>query len=298
MIITRFVFITLLFISITSCSDKFNEEKEIRTNCKQGASLKKVLIVGWDGVRTDALLAAETPNLDSLLKNSIYTFNCDRGPFTVSVPGWSSLLHGVWPDKHNLRENSFRKNRFDEFPDIVKILKGQRPELSAVVLSNWDDFLRITSNEDYAQRYDNDWQVTNAANALIGDCSSDIFVLHYDFPDYIGHSIGFSPTSIEYLNSIEITDYYLGEILENVYWRESNLNEEWLVVVTTDHGGEGTGHGGQDDLPQTRNVWAVLRFPNQSQIEIPSFKIVDVLPTILKWFGVNPNSNLDGTSLN
>jgi predicted AlkP superfamily pyrophosphatase or phosphodiesterase len=77
-----------------------------------------VIFIGWDGVRSDALQLANTPNLDSLIGHSIHSFHVDRGPHTVSTPGWSTILHGVWPEKHGLTENSFRKNRYETYPDI------------------------------------------------------------------------------------------------------------------------------------------------------------------------------------
>lgn len=294
--LTGFVFLLLV---ISSCTDKFDAEEEIRTNCKPSSEpVKKILFIGWDGVRSDALQAAETPNLDLLIASSFYTYNCDRGPHTVSVPGWSSILHGVWPEKHNLFKNTFKKNKYEEFPDIISIAKQLKPNLNAISLTSWDDFLRITENEDYAQRYENDKQVTDASIQLLSTCTPDMMFLHFDYPDHVGHNIGFSNNGIEYLSAIEISDFYLGQIMTQIYLRENLYGEKWMVVLTTDHGGEGTGHGGQDDLPQTRKVWAVIRTPNQEMIELQQFKSVDLLPTMLKWLGIENVLNLDGTALN
>ena len=192
----------ILFSWFFSC-DRFDPNKEICTNCKKGSEpIRKVLFIGWDGVRTDALLNSNTPNFDTLAQSAILSFQCDRGEYTVSVPGWSTILHGVWPSKHNLTENSFRMNKYDDYPDIISMAKRFKPNLSATVLSNWDDFLRITSQEDYAQRYDNDQQVTSAAIQLLNDCTPDMMFLHLDYPDYIGHRLGFSSNGIEYMTSI------------------------------------------------------------------------------------------------
>lgn len=288
---------TILLIGF-SC-DRFNPDKEIVTTCKPGSEpSRKVLFIGWDGVRSDALQNASTPHLDTLIQSAIVSFNCDRGEHTVSVPGWSTILHGVWPSKHNLKENSFRKNKYDEYPDIITIAKKIKPNLSATVLTNWDDFLRITTNEDYAQRYDNDEKVTEAAIQLLNDCTPDLMILHLDYPDYIGHRMGFSSSGMEYKGSIEVSDYYLGRIMEKIYARELAYNEEWMVVLTTDHGGEGTGHGDQDDLNQTRKVWSVIRTPGGANIELTQMNSVDLMPTMLKWLGITGIPNLDGVSLN
>ena len=80
--------------------------------------------------------------------------------------------------------------------------------------------------------------------------------------------------------------------------REQDFNEQWMVVLTTDHGGEGTGHGGQDDLLQTRYVWQVVRTPLFSTSNQAQGKVVDLLPTMMKWMGCEISGlDLDGTAL-
>ena len=67
-----FVFFFSLLV-LNGCGDKFQPKKEIKTDCTLGSEpIRKVLFVGWDGVRTDALLAANTPCIDSLLPHSYY----------------------------------------------------------------------------------------------------------------------------------------------------------------------------------------------------------------------------------
>jgi arylsulfatase A-like enzyme len=71
-----------------------------------------------------------------------------------------------------------------------------------------------------------------------------------------------------------------------------------MVVLTTDHGGLGTGHGGQDNIDETRYVWYVVRTPSFSCTSIYEGKTVDLLPTMMKWLGVSSsNFNLDGNAL-
>lgn len=294
-----FVFLLFCSLILPGCIDKFKPKREIKTTCPVGIEpVRKVLFIGWDGVRTDALLAANTPHIDSLLQNSLYSFNVDRGPYTVSTPGWSTILHGVWPEKHGLTENSFRKNRYDTYPDIFTLMRRTKPELGLASLSNWDAFLQITSEETYAQRFDTDPEMTQEAISLIQQCTPDVMLLHFDYPDDTGHEFGFNPSSPEYLSSIEITDHYLGEIMSHIYQREAQFNEEWMVVLTTDHGGNGTGHGGQDNLNETRYVWYVVRSPSFTNSLINNGESVDLLPTMMKWLGASTNGmSLDGTAI-
>lgn len=59
--------------------------------------IKTVLVIGMDGVRTDALLAADTPHFDKLIDAGAFANNTQilsdhyRKSNTVSGPGWSSF---------------------------------------------------------------------------------------------------------------------------------------------------------------------------------------------------------------
>jgi arylsulfatase A-like enzyme len=86
--------------------------------------------------------------------------------------------------------------------------------------------------------------------------------------------------------------------MSHIYQREAQFNEEWMVVLTTDHGGNGTGHGGQDNLNETRYVWYVVRSPSFTNSLINNGESVDLLPTMMKWLEVSTNGmSLDGTAI-
>ena len=59
---------------------------------------KKVLIIGVDGCRPDAMEVAATPNIDNLISNGLFRPDALNDDITYSGPGWSSILCGVWSD--------------------------------------------------------------------------------------------------------------------------------------------------------------------------------------------------------
>lgn len=62
---------------------------------------RKVLFIGIDGCRPDAIEKADTPNIDRLVANGVMSTNTsilgprDCGNETISGPGWSSIFTGV-----------------------------------------------------------------------------------------------------------------------------------------------------------------------------------------------------------
>ena len=86
---------------------------------------KKILFIGLDGCRADALNVANTPNMDELIENGLFIDNalCSiNGQPTVSGPGWSSMITGVWYDKHGVSDNSFSGSNFNQYPPFNILL--------------------------------------------------------------------------------------------------------------------------------------------------------------------------------
>ena len=94
---------------------------------------RKVLFIGLDGCRSDALNVANTPNIDSLIENGLIIENAlssINGQATYSGPGWSSMITGVWYDKHGVSDNSFVGSNFNQYPPFNILLE-----------ENGDDFI-------------------------------------------------------------------------------------------------------------------------------------------------------------
>ena len=107
-------------------------------NACDGPTLrKKVLIIGIDGVRSDILARASTPNIDRLAAAGLYSGNAQTRMPTVSGPGWSSMLIGVWSDKHGVLGNDFSDNRYGEYPDVLSRLEMVAPSTNTLAVVDW-----------------------------------------------------------------------------------------------------------------------------------------------------------------
>ena len=104
---------------------------------------RHVLLIGVDGCRPDALQAAKTPHLDKLAAGGVVSLNTSiLGPRpttsdTISGPGWSSILTGVWSDKHGVLDNSFKGSNYDDFPHFFARIKEVHPEAVTGSFSDW-----------------------------------------------------------------------------------------------------------------------------------------------------------------
>lgn len=258
----------------------------------------KALLIGIDGCRPDALQAAQTPNIDKLIGGGAYSFDAQTCALTKSGPSWASVLTGVWPDKHGVVNNSMVGERFDQYPHFFKRLRDIRPDSYTASIVHWEPIhSKIVSGADQSMAYPADEEVADAAVRVVADTKLDVLFLHFDEVDGAGHRHGYSSIVQEYIEAIERTDGYVGDVVDALTNRPSYGHEDWLVVLTTDHGGSATKspedkkyrHG--DDVPEHRTVFLIVSGHSSmtGQIE-PAPVSVDIPPTILAHLGVEADS--------
>ncbi|EJL75093.1 alkaline phosphatase family protein [Chryseobacterium populi] len=225
------------------------------------AQTKKVLFIGVDGCRTDVMMSSNTPNIHALANQSIYSLDGLCAAPTWSGNGWSTMLTGVWHTKHNVQDNNFTNPNYASYPDFLTRAETYNPNLKTISLAHWAPVNdKIVQNADVQTNLSTDLAVKNAAvNALQND-NPDILFVDFDDVDHAGHSYGFSSGVPQYVSSIQTTDTYIGEIVNAMKNRPTYQNEDWLVVVTTDHGAVDNGHGG-GNLSE-RNIFTIYSNPN------------------------------------
>ncbi|MBQ2045300.1 MAG: alkaline phosphatase family protein, partial [Bacteroidaceae bacterium] len=103
------------------------------------------------------------------------------------------------------------------------------------------------------------------------------------YTDDAYHLFGDGTFSDKYVHK---TDSVIAKLWEAVKYREQNHNEEWMVIILTDHGRDemGYGHGGQSD--RARAIWMSTNIKEvNGQFAEPYLSHADVNPTICKFMG-------------
>jgi hypothetical protein len=206
---------------------------------------RKVLIIGIDGVRGDVAESSALRNgsaFGRIQEEGAWSFNSKVGPISISGPSWSSMLTGVWCDRHGVVGNSFEGSRHDEVPNVFEFIEAGNPELRTAAVVYWkkiDEIILADGSADIQERYDNDSAVRDRAIELLAtDAELDFLFLNLDSPDAAGHGFGFSPDAPEYVAVVEAADDMAAAILAALDARNTS-GEEWLVIITSDHGGGG-----------------------------------------------------------
>jgi predicted AlkP superfamily pyrophosphatase or phosphodiesterase len=292
---------------------------------KEGAfEGRRVLLIGIDGCRSDALKKAvdggRAPNLAGLIKAGTVTWTAYTGgepggellQDTVSGPGWTTILTGVWRDRHGVADNLFRLNRIAQNPHLFRRLKDANPKAWVGSLCDWPeihnyivgasqrgpkdfmDFLATgipdpaRKGTDYAEK---DAALTAHAVGKLRDLNPDALFMYFGNVDEMGHGAAhkdgrFSPDNEHYLGAIAAVDKHVGELLVAIRARPRFVEENWLVLAMTDHGGTGTSHGKQS--PEERTIWMIA-----SGGDAPRGKVIEgatpqtaIAPTVFRHLGL------------
>lgn len=269
----------------------------------------KVLLIGIDGVRPDVLARVFTPNIDALIAAGAFSDQAQTGLPTVSGPSWSSMLTGVWSEKHGVIDNTFVGKNYEAYPDFLTRIETVAPELHTFAVADWNPLVSeadggplISPAVDEVVTLDGyifgwaeaDSMSTNIAIDRLGRSGVDALFVYLGDPDETSHQNG--SIGIEYEHAIERADRNVGRLIEAVRARPSYDAERWLVLMSTDHGRTTDGgHGGES--PEERTIFFLASGSDAVVGPIAEApEIVDIAVTALAHLGIeaDPSWALDG----
>lgn len=233
-----------------------------------GKTEKKVVVIGYDGGRADALTM-----IDNEAKGGISYLLATGGTAeiaycggvnypaintqdTSTAPGWCSILTGQWADVHGITGNGIEKTN-DTLTLLTTAVESGDIDSSAFYVS-WNGHFggedtTYIQEKNYIEEkglnvtfLDADDDAGTKTNTLAdinsSDCSDFIFAI-LEHPDHTGHDTGFSINNPDYQKAFADAEADSREIIDAVESRPTYATEDWLIIITSDHGGYNVGHG-------------------------------------------------------
>lgn len=266
----------------------------------------KALLIGIDGVTIRRLEDMDVPTLKGLRESAAFArsqvYPGDGPTRTSSGPGWSTIVTGTWPVRHGVHDNEFEAHRLADHPDMLTAVKRARPDLTTFCYACWPPITEIiVGSGDHVggATVDTDWAAADvrnidAATELLASGDPDLGFLYFGAVDKAGHEFG--AAAPEYRSAIETVDGQVQGVLKAIESRPSYAAEDWLIVITTDHGHrpEG-GHGEFSD--DERTVFVLISGAAVDETREQPIQLVDIAPTMLTHLGIEPGQDLDGRAL-
>ena len=224
-----------------------------------------------------------------------------------------TIITGTWGSKHNVYDNNVSYPNYN-YKNIFRLLKEQQSEKTIGIFSTWannrlkliGERLSTAGNIEFDYKFDGyeldtqtyphdllfdyirqiDQRVVDETVKCFEKNAPDLSWVYLDNTDEVGHLFGDSPQLYE---SVSNLDRHIGRIYDVIERRIRYYKEDWLIMMTTDHGRDpitGKNHGGQSE--RERTTWILTNY-NQTNRYFQDFlpAAVDILPTIARFLDLN-----------
>lgn len=290
--------------------------------CGRDTEQPNVLLISIDTCRADRLSCygyarSTTPTLDALARQGIRFTNA-RSPVPLTLPAHSSMLTGLMPPAHGVRDNQGYRLP-GRCATLAGVLRAAGYTTGAVVASfvldsvtgldrgfdsYHDRFGAEVAGENISQRRGD--EVTRLALQWLDRARDDRFFL---FLHYFDPHAQYAPpepfasafSDDPYTGEIAFVDHCIGQVLGHL--RTRGLFEQTLIIVTADHGEMLGEHGefshGYFIYRSALHVPLIVKLPGQVAGRVVSspVSIADIPATVLDCTGLGMGPGMGGTSL-
>ncbi|MBR4234690.1 MAG: alkaline phosphatase family protein [Clostridia bacterium] len=252
--------------------------------------MNKAVLVLVDGMRPDGMLESKNPFVSELLAHSAHSMSARTVMPSVTLPCHMSLFHSVEPSRHGITTNTY-------IPQ-VRPIKGLCENLRAhgktcAFFYNWEElkdlsrpdslmYANFVSGHIFGYEAANR-MVTDASISFIGEYKPDFTFVYMGWTDAAGHDFGWMGP--EYLHSVD-------ESLKCVKKIAESLPEDYLLILTADHGGHARSHG--SDIPEDMTIPLIMYNPALESTELENASILDIAPTTANLLGSTPDPEWEG----
>ena len=234
-----------------------------------GKTEKKCIVIGYDGCRDDVftyLNTHKTSGVNDILdmNGHAYISYCggvnypeENTQDTSTAPGWCSILTGVWADVHGITGNDINKS--NDYLTLLTTLVESKTIDSSKFCVSWKghfsndnstyilekDYIEKNSiNSEFLCASGDNGTYKNVMSDISADSCSDFMFCIFEHNDHTGHSTGFASDSVGYQKAFAQNDKFADDIISAIKSRVTYETEDWLFIITSDHGGIKTSHGG------------------------------------------------------
>ena len=277
----------------------------------------KVVVIIIDGVPTDVVTRLQVPSIFDIASEGAFGLSYVGGEVgsysqtpTISAVGYQTMLTGTWANKHNVWGNDNLSPAYN-YKSMFQIAKEQPEPLTTALFSSWTDNRTVLLGEgkpetgnlriDYVcdgydldherfpnkeydlQVFDYDEEASTRAAECIRENAPDLSWVYLWYTDDAGHIAG----NGEYLDEYTLkAGEQIDRVWQAVKYRQENFGEDWMIIVTTDHGRtlDGHGHGGQS--ARERGSWIAVNQSVGERFLNGGAAMVDINPTVCRFLGL------------
>ncbi|MCH9682799.1 MAG: alkaline phosphatase family protein, partial [Deltaproteobacteria bacterium] len=240
--------------------------------------IRHVIVLGIDGLGGDWLAPIDTPALDALRAEGVWTPQMQNVLPTSSSTNWMSMIDGTTPQQHGVLSNGWQPGDSNPPPTMFAALRQQRPDATIGIFHDWADFDRLVEPgiADHVEHPGDEQETMTAAIAWMQREQPTLLFIHLDHVDHAGHLSTWG--SAPYVAAVEDADTLTGQLRTAV--EDAGMWPYTAVIVSSDHGGTAFSHG--SDTAAERTIPFILRAPQSTPGLLErDVRIWDIAATVL-----------------
>jgi hypothetical protein len=205
------------------------------------ASVERVIVISYDGLRPDAIEQAPMPNLMTLMQGGAYApLSARTIDYPATSPSHASMLSGLCMEDHGVIYNKyFMYMGYSKGVDIFDL--AHQADMKTVMIVSKDKLRQLAEPEttDVFEVAYGEPAISRAVVPQI-EAGFDLMFIHFAGADNRGHKYGWM--SGEQFKVLNEGDKVLAEIIAAL--KSKGQFETTLFLITADHGGHEKNHIG------------------------------------------------------
>lgn len=196
-------------------------------------------------------------------------------PTAENVIACASMLTGNIPMRHGIADETYLSEQvFDptydesmkEYPGFFQYIVDYDKSMKTLAVTPWK-----TQNEKLLDKAGatittaSDEETLNTVLQKMND--EDNRVIYLSFRNVLDAAVsggGWNKGNTQYQNAMQQVDSYIGQLLETVRTRPDYYYEDWLVIITSNHGGTSDGRYGGMSIEE-RNMFGIFYYEHFSR---------------------------------
>jgi hypothetical protein len=219
---------------------------------------RRVLWINIDGAVGQVVQENQPANIKAMLSHSKYTFQAladnriledDKAEDPIN---WTTLLTGTISEKHKVRDGSYipdldvnpsnPNQQVVYFPNVISRILEALPNAKTFCVTPWKNLNENMLNNTFrTTTSSSDEETRNLVKASLEKEDMNFTLVSFKGMLDAGKTGGFASSNANYLAALKKIDGYIGEFLKAIEGRKDAQKEDWLVVITSDHGGNSDG---------------------------------------------------------
>lgn len=292
-IMNRFKYVLVLLCGLYASCTKYDTPESIAGGIEDTAASKKsvkryVLWLNIDGavgsVVKQEVEKGTLPVMQKMLGHSKYVWTGVADDHALLTEGresydeedpltWATMLTGMNSRMHRIKDYSYTPDfmigdaAVTYAKTLVQYVSDKEPNLLMSCISPWPNLNRYVGGMQSVITSSSDEETLEVLQRQLEKGDNQLTLAAFKGVLEAGKLGGFVAENASYLNALKLIDTGLGQLLAAIEAREDAYYEDWLVCVTSNHGGTPDGRYGGNTDPE-RDIFGIFYYPHYTSYEM------------------------------